>query len=67
MTEMPRETVETYRRQVFFDQAEARLAAMKRDQPEEWEALRAEDRAWEATLRDGMDDEPWSDEERGDR
>jgi hypothetical protein len=58
MVEVLGDAVEAYRRQVFFDQADAQIAAMKRERPEEWASLQAEDLAWEATLLDGLEHEP---------
>ena len=45
--------------EVLVDEADAQLAAMQRDAPEAWAALRAEDRLWEATLADGLDGWTW--------
>ncbi len=54
--------VAAYERQQFFDELEAQLAALQAD-PAAWTDYQAEARSWEATLRDGLEDEaPWTEE-----
>ena len=59
MAEVLAAAVAAYERERFFDEADAQLAAMQRDDPAAWAALREEDRLWEATLADGLDEWPW--------
>ncbi len=50
MAEVLAAAVVAYERERFFDEADAQLAAMQRDDPVAWAAQREEDRLWEATL-----------------
>jgi hypothetical protein len=47
--------VERYQRERFIAAANAEMEAMRRDQPEAWDAYQAEARAWDATLKDGLE------------
>ena len=49
--------LEDYRRKRFFDTLNAQFAALRAD-PEAWREELAERAAWDATLSDGLDDEP---------
>ena len=50
------EAIEQYRRERFV--AEVNVAyARVRENPKEWDAMRAECEAWESTIADGLDDE----------
>jgi predicted transcriptional regulator len=52
--------LEAYHRQVFFEQLNAGYAALRADRAASAE-LDADQRAWDATLADGLDpDERWS-------
>jgi hypothetical protein len=48
--------LEAYRRQLFFEQANAAYAAL-RSNPEEWKSELEERALWDVTLTDGLDDE----------
>lgn len=47
------EAVEALRRQRFLEQVNAAYASLRAD-PQTWEAVEAERRAWDATLTDGL-------------
>ena len=46
--------IEHYRRERFFDEADAAYRALRND-PEAWQEELAERQLWEATLKDGLD------------
>jgi hypothetical protein len=48
--------IEAYRRQRFFEEANAAYAALRSD-PDAWQEELAERAAWDATLRDDLDEE----------
>ena len=50
--------VESYRRQRFWDQHNAAYARLRED-PEAWAEELAERKLWEATLMDGLEDDPY--------
>jgi hypothetical protein len=57
MTEVLDRAVEAYRRQWFFDTANEAYARL-RDDPVAWGEWQSELAAWDATLMDGLEDEP---------
>jgi predicted kinase len=57
MQEILARAVEEYRRARIFERAHEAYAALRAD-PEAWKQELEERRAWEATLMDGIDDEP---------
>ena len=47
------EAIETYRRQLFLERANAAFSALREDS-EAWQAEQEERAAWDATLADGL-------------
>jgi hypothetical protein len=56
MGEVLAAAVEAYRRERFFDEADAQLAALRAD-PVAWAEEEAERALWDTTLMDGLEDE----------
>jgi hypothetical protein len=50
------QAVETYRRQLLFDEADAKYAALQRD-PQVWKEILEEQELWDSTLLDGLEPE----------
>ncbi len=50
--------VEAYRRQRLLDSINESFAALRAD-PQAWEEYQEEIRAWDVTLMDGLEDEPY--------
>ena len=50
------EAIEQYRRERFIAEVNVAFARVRED-PKEWDAMRAECEAWESTIADGLDDE----------
>lgn len=57
MTSVLDKVVDAYRRQRVLEQTNAAYAALRAD-PKAWEQELKERREWEATLADGLEDEP---------
>jgi len=57
MQEVLAQAVEAYRRERFLTELNASFAAL-RENPEAYEAEMEERRAWDATLSDGLEDDP---------
>jgi hypothetical protein len=57
MTEILDRAVEAYRRQWFFETANEAYARLRND-PAAWADWQSELAAWDATLMDGLEDEP---------
>lgn len=55
------QAVEAYRRQQWLAAANAEYAALRAN-PDAWAEEEAERRLWDATLMDGLEGDPWSDE-----
>lgn len=61
MTDVLAKALDTYRRQVFFEQLNAGYAELRAD-PKAWAEQMAERDDWDATLQDGLDQERWTDD-----
>ncbi|HEX8696305.1 MAG TPA: hypothetical protein VF746_28055 [Longimicrobium sp.] len=61
MTNPPDLPDEAERRRRFFAEVNAAYDALRAD-PAAWEEELAERRVWEATLMDGLEDDPWYDD-----
>lgn len=58
MTVVLARAVERYRREQLLRDANDAWAAIKAD-PVAWREMKDEDKIWDATLMDGLEDEPW--------
>lgn len=58
MTVVLARAVERYRREQLLRDANDAWAAIKAD-PVAWRELKDEDKVWDVTLMDGLEDEPW--------
>lgn len=55
MDRMSTQAADASERQAFFERAREQLEQLRRDDPEDWAAYRAESHTWQAgTDRDGM-------------
>ena len=61
MTQVLDEIVEAQRRREILELANRQFAAVRED-PEAWAEELEERRAWEATLSDDLQDDPWEEE-----
>lgn len=57
MTRLLDKAVEAYRRQHFLEETNAAFAALRKN-PELWKHEQKERRQWDATLSDGIKDDP---------
>jgi hypothetical protein len=58
MTTVLARAVERYRREQLLRDANEALAVLKAD-PVAWREMKEDDKLWDATLMDGLEDEPW--------
>ncbi len=64
LAEQTGQTLDAYRRKLFFEQLNAGYAELRAD-PEAWAEHLAERKLWDATLMDGLDpDEHWTEDGR---
>jgi hypothetical protein len=64
MTDVLDKALDSYRRQIFFEQLNAGYTELRAD-PQAWAEHMAERKLWDATLMDGLDaEERWTDDGR---
>ena len=62
MQKVLEKAIDLYRRQVFFEQLNASVHRLQKENPDLWQQELEERRLWEGTLTDGLENDPYETE-----